>query len=176
MCTLTQICQGIPARSASKTSLAKVRSTCVQDARIGYIQDVLVIRSVADYHIGWICTACGMPPHLRTHHPPTSPAHTPSMKSRRSRYYSGRQWHRQQTDGTKHLPRGAQRQSGGYSGVQAHGKIGKSQHRELGSTPRPRRRLTVFLSITQSASLASHCQQRRRTTPPRRTVHQHRYG
>ena len=26
-------------------------------------------------------------------------------------------WYRQQTDGTKHLPRGAQRQSGGHSGV-----------------------------------------------------------
>ena len=48
-------------------------------------------------------------------------------------------WHWQQTDGTKHLPRGAQRQSGGHSGVQAHSKIEKSQHPELhpstGSTP-----------------------------------------
>ena len=42
MCTRTQDRQGIPARFASKTSLAKVPSTCVQDARFGYIQDGLV--------------------------------------------------------------------------------------------------------------------------------------
>ena len=42
-----------------------------------------------------------------------------------------RQWYRQQTDGTKHLPRGAQRQSSGHSGVQDHGKIEKSKHPEL---------------------------------------------
>ena len=81
-----------------------------------------------------------------------------------------RQWHRHITDGIKHFSRGAQRQSGGHSGIQAHGTIEKSHHAEIhpsttGSTPRPRRRLTVFLSITQSASLASHCQQRRRITP-----------
>ena len=59
-------------------------------------------------------------------------------------------------DGTKHLPRGAQRQSGGHSGVQAHGTIEKSQHPGLhpsttGSTPRPRRRLPVF-KISNSVS------------------------
>ena len=59
-----------------------------------------------------------------------------------------RQWYRQQRDGTKHLPRGAQRQRGSHSGVQAHGTIEKSNHPELhpsttGSTHRPRRRLTV---------------------------------
>ena len=42
-----------------------------------------------------------------------------------------RQWYRQQTDGTKHLPRGAQHQSGGHSGVQANGKIEKSKYPEL---------------------------------------------
>ena len=46
--------------------------------------------------------------------------------------------------------RGARCQSGGHSGVQAHGKIEKSKHPELhpsttGSTPRPRRRLTVCI-------------------------------
>ena len=35
-----------PARSASKTSLAKVPVTCVQDVRIGYIQDVLVFKTL----------------------------------------------------------------------------------------------------------------------------------
>ena len=61
-----------------------------------------------------------------------------------------RQWYRQQTDGTKHLPRSAHSQSGGHSGVQAHSTIKKSKHPELhpsttGSTSRPRRRLTVYI-------------------------------
>ena len=38
--------QGTPARSASKTSLAKIPATCVQDVRIGYIQDVLVFETL----------------------------------------------------------------------------------------------------------------------------------
>ena len=33
-------------RSASKTSLAKVPATCVQDVRIGYIQDDLVFQAL----------------------------------------------------------------------------------------------------------------------------------
>ena len=37
---------GTPARSASKTSLAKVPVTCVQDVRIGYMQDVLVFETL----------------------------------------------------------------------------------------------------------------------------------
>ena len=35
-----------PARPASKTSLAHVLATCVQDVRIGYIQDVLVFETL----------------------------------------------------------------------------------------------------------------------------------
>ena len=35
-----------PARSASKTSLARVPATCVKDVRIGYIQDVLVFETL----------------------------------------------------------------------------------------------------------------------------------
>ena len=42
MCTRTQDRQSTPARSASKTALAKAPATCVQDVRIEYIQDVLV--------------------------------------------------------------------------------------------------------------------------------------
>ena len=34
------------ARSASKTSLAKIPTTCVQDVCIGYIQDVLVFETL----------------------------------------------------------------------------------------------------------------------------------
>ena len=46
MCIRTQDRQGTPARSASRTSLAKVPATCVQDARFGYIQDVLVFETL----------------------------------------------------------------------------------------------------------------------------------
>ena len=46
MCTRTQDRQGAPARSASKTSLAKVPATFVQYVRIGYIQDVLVFETL----------------------------------------------------------------------------------------------------------------------------------
>ena len=52
-------------------------------------------------------------------------------------------------DGTKRLPPGTHCQSGGHSGVKAHGKHEKSQHPELhpgttGVAPRPNRRLTVL--------------------------------
>ena len=123
--------------------------------------------NVADDHRanGWICTACRTPPQPRAPSPPPSPAHTTTISDKTFNILQGNQ-----TDGTKHLPQGTQRQSGGHLGVQAHGKIEKSQHPELhpstiGSTPRSRRRLNVFSSITQAASLASHCQQRRRMTP-----------
>ena len=92
--------------------------------------------------------------HSHAHHPHCIvPPTRPPCQTRRSTYLE-RQWHRQQTDGTKHLPRGAQRKSGGHSGVQARGTIKKSQNPELhpimtGSMSRPWRRLTVFLSITQ---------------------------
>ena len=42
ICTRTQGRQGTPARSDSRTSLVNVPATCVQEARIGYIQDGLV--------------------------------------------------------------------------------------------------------------------------------------
>ena len=111
------------------------------------------LRNVADYRRanGWICTACRTPQQPRAPSPPPSPAHHVRQDGQHNTV--ARQWYRQQTDETNHLPRGAQRQSGGYSGIQAHGKIEKHQHPELhhsttGSTPRPRRRLTVFISIT----------------------------
>ena len=150
MCTRTQDRQRTPTRSASRTSLANVPATCVQDARIGYIQDVLVfetLRIIVDPN-DWICTTCGTPPQPRApsrphfHHGRQGVQHT-SME---------RQWHQKQTDGTKHLPRGAQRQSGGHSKAQDHGTIEKSQHPELypstpGSTPRPRRSLNGFYPL-----------------------------
>ena len=124
------------------------------------------LRNVADYcrANGWICTACMT---TRAPFPPPSPANHVRQDVQHTTVQ--RQWYRQQTDGSKHLPRGAHRQSGGHSGVQYHSTIEKSKHPKLHpsttrSTPRPRR-LTAFLVSTQSASLASHCQQRRRMTP-----------
>ena len=73
------------------------------------------------------------------------------------------------TDGAKHLPRGAQRQSGGHSGVQAHGKSRSPNIQNYTLVRHDRRQgpggVLLFLFISQSASLASHCQQRRRMTP-----------
>ena len=61
MCTRTQDRQGTPARSALRTSLVKIQATCVDadvdvrskqpyhidvDARIGYIQNVLVFETL----------------------------------------------------------------------------------------------------------------------------------
>ena len=71
------------------------------------------------------------PTRPRTPSPPPSPAHTNHVRQVVQHITMERQWYRQQTDGTKHLPRGAQRQCGGHSGVQAHGKIEKSKHPEL---------------------------------------------
>ena len=49
MCTQTQDHQSTPARSPARTSLAKVSATCVQDAHIEYIQDVLVFVTPFDH-------------------------------------------------------------------------------------------------------------------------------
>ena len=150
MCTRTLDRQGTPARSCSKTSLAKVPATCVQDVRIGYIQVVLVFETL---RIIVKPMAGSVPPVWRHHdHAHLHPRlHAHPVKQVVLHTTGECQWYRQQTDRTKHLPRGAQRQSGGHSGVQAHGKIKKSKHPELHlsttwSTPRPRRRLTVFYS------------------------------
>ena len=135
MCTRTQ--------STSRTSLVKASATCVQDARIWYIKDVLVfetLRLIIEPMAGSVQPVGRHHIHARLPHrlvPPTCPPY----QTTRSTYYSG----------TKHLPRGAQCQSVGHSGVQTHGKIEKSQLLELhpsttGSTPRPRRRLAVFHS------------------------------
>ena len=111
MFTRTKDRQGTPARSASKTSLANIPTTCVQYG----------LRNAADYRKanGWICTVCMTPPQRHTPSPPPSPAHHARQDVQHTTVEC--QWyHRQQTDGTKHLPRGARRQSGGHSGVQAH--------------------------------------------------------
>ena len=83
------------------------------------------LRNPANYRRanGWICTACKTP---RAPSPPPSPTHHVRQEVQNTTVV--RQWYRQQTDGTKHLPRGAQSQSGGHSGFQAHGTIDKSKH------------------------------------------------
>ena len=120
------------------------------------------LRNVADYHRanGWICTACRTPPQPRAPSPPPSTAHTPSMSDKT---FNILQWNANgignKRDGTMHLHPGAQRQSVGHSGVQAHSKIEKSQHLELhpsttGLPLGPGGGL-LFLSITQSALLST---------------------
>ena len=165
--------QGIPARSASKASLAKVPVSCVQDARFGNIQYVLIFERL---RISIEPMAGSVPPvgrHANLHH-------RPPCQTRRSTYYSGTPM-ASATNGTKHIPRGAQRQSGGHSGIQTHGKIEKSQHPELHpgttvSTHRPKRRFTVFIhnSIQCHSQATVNNVEERRT--PRRTEHQHCYG
>ena len=69
MCNRTQYRKGTPARSASKTSLAKVPATCVQDARIGYIQDDLVFETLRII----VEPMAGSVPPVGRHHPSTHP-------------------------------------------------------------------------------------------------------
>ena len=150
MCTRTHDRQGNPARSASRTSPAKVPANCVQDARTFKKHSRCSgLRNIADYRRvnGWICTACRTQPQPRAPAPPLSPAH--HVRQYIQHTTMERQWNRKQTDGTKHHTRGAQRQMGGHSGVHAHGTINKSQHPELhptttGSTPMHRRSLLLY--------------------------------
>ena len=91
MCTRTQDRQGTFTRSASRTSLAKIPATCVQDARIGYIQDVLVfdpLQIIVEPMAG------SVPPagrHLRHAYLPHRliPTTRPPCQTRRSTYFSG---------------------------------------------------------------------------------------
>ena len=55
-------------------------------------------------------------------------------------------------------------------------RLSRGWSTRLKGEQQPQHEAYCFLFITQSASLASHCQQRRRMTPPRRTDHQNRYG
>ena len=92
MCTRIQDGQGIPARSASRTSLAKVPATCVHYARIGYIQDVLVfdtLRIIIEPMAGSVPPVGRHHSHARIVHrlvPPTCPPYS----TRHSTYYSVR--------------------------------------------------------------------------------------
>ena len=83
--------QVTPARAASKTSLAKVPATSVQDVRIGYIQDVLIFETLRII----VEPMAGSVPPVGRHH---SHAHLPQRlvthtclpyQTTRSTYYSG---------------------------------------------------------------------------------------
>ena len=83
--------QGTPARPTSRTSLAKVQVTCVQDGRNGYIQDVLVFETL---RIIIETMAGSLPPagrhHRHGHFPHSLVPHTcPPCQTRRSTYFSG---------------------------------------------------------------------------------------
>ena len=170
MCTRTQDRPGTPAWSASKTLLAKAPSTCVQDVRIGYIQDVLVFETlrISDYckANGWICTACMTPPQPHTPSLPLSPAHTPTMSDMT---FNILQWNangisNKQTELSIFLVKVAAIQE---SKLTAKSRSPNIQNYTLVRQDRrqgPGGGL-LFLFITQSASIASHSQQRRRITP-----------
>ena len=170
MCTRIQARQGTPARSASKTYLAKVPATCVQDVRIGYIQDGLVFETLRII-VKPIATACMTPPQPRALSPPPSPAHTHTMSDK---MFNIQQWN---ANGI------GNKQTELSIFLEAHDvKLAAIQESKLTTKSRctniqnytlvrqdrrqgPRGGLMFFLLITQSAALACHCQQRRRMTP-----------
>ena len=80
------------APSASRTSLAKVPATCVQNARIGYIQDVLVfetLRIIVEPMAGFLTPVGRHHSHAHLVHRLVPPTHPP-CQARRSAYFSGR--------------------------------------------------------------------------------------
>ena len=168
MCTRTQDRQGTPARSASR-SLAKAPATCVQDVRIGYIQDG-GLRNSADYskYNGWIFTTRMTSPHARS--PQPSPAYTPTMSDK---MFNVLQWNVNGI-GNKQTERSIF--------LEVHDvKVVVIQESKLTATSRSpniqnytlvrqdqrqgQEEAYCFLFITQSASIASHSQQRRSMTP-----------
>ena len=131
------------------------------------------LRNAADYckANGWLCTTCMTPPQQRASSPPPSPTHTPTISDKS---FNILQWNangigNKQTELSIYL--------------EAHNvKVADIQESKLTAKSRspniqnytivrqdqrqvPVRGLLFFLFITQSASLASHCQQRRRMTP-----------
>ena len=113
MCTRTQDRQGTPARSASKNVTSQGTSyLCIRCSHWVHSR-CSGLRNAADYRKanGWICTT-----RMTTPQPP-SPSHSPAHHVRQDVQHTTveRQWYGQRSDGTKHLPRGVQRQSGGHS-------------------------------------------------------------
>ena len=129
------------------------------------------LRNAAEYRKanGWIFTACMMPPRPRAPTPPPSPTHTPTMSDKS---FDILQWN---ANGI------GNKQTELSIFLEAHVKVAAIQESMLTAKSRSlniqnytlvrhdRRQGPggglLFLFITQSASLASHCQQRRRMTP-----------
>ena len=184
MCTGTQDRQYTPARSASKTSLAMVPATCVQDVRIGYIQDVLVFGNAADYRKanGWICTACMTPPQPRAPSPPPSPAHTPIISDKT---FNILQWNangigNKQTELSifleAHNVKVAAIQESKLTAksrspnIQNYTLVSQDRHQGPGGA------LLFFIHNSVSFTHKTLSTTSKNDPPPRRTDHQHRYG
>ena len=104
--------------------------------------------NVADYRRanGWTCTACRAPPQPRTPSPPPSPAYTPTMSDKT---FNILQWNAN-VIGNK--------QTELSPNIQKYTIVRQDRCLVPGGG-------LLFSSITQSTSLASHCQQHRRMTP-----------
>ena len=132
------------------------------------------LRNATDYRKanGWICTACMTPPRPRAPTPPPNPAHAPTVSDKS---FNILQWN---ANGI------GNKQAELSIFLEAHNvKVAAIQESKLtakSSSPNIQiRNYTLvrhdlrqgpgggllFLFITHSASLASHCQQRRRMTP-----------
>ena len=131
------------------------------------------LRNAADYRKanGWICTACMTPPRPRAPSPPPSSAHEPAMSDKS---FNILQWN---ANGI------GNKQTELCIFLEAHNvNVATIQESKLTAKSRsiniqiytlvrhdrcqgPGGGLLFFKFITQSASLASHCQQRRRMTP-----------
>ena len=131
------------------------------------------LRNAADYRKanGWICTACMTPPQPRAPTPPPSSTHTPTMSDKS---FNILQWNangigNKQTELSifleAHNVKVAAIQESKLTAksrspdIQNYTLVGHDRRQGPGGG-------LLFLFITQPASLASRCQQRRRMTPP----------
>ena len=154
MCTRTQDRQGTRARSASRTSLAKVPATCVQDARIGYIQDVLLfetLRIIIEPMAGYV-------PPVGCHHSYARLPHRLVPPTISDKTFNIQQWN---ANGI------GNKQTELSILLEAHNvKVAAIQESKVMAKSR-------ILNI-QNYTLVR--QGRRLSPPPRRTDNQHRYG
>ena len=129
------------------------------------------LRNAADYRKanGRICTACMTPPQPRAPSPPPSPAHTPTMSDKT---FNILQWNangigNKQTELSIFL----EAHDVEVTAIQEFKLTAKSRSPNIQNytlVRQDRRQgpgAYCFLFITQSASIASHSQQRRRMTP-----------
>ena len=132
------------------------------------------LRNAADYRKAndWICTDCMTPPQQRALSPPPSPAHTPTMSDKT---FNILQWNangigNKQTELSIFLeahdvkvvaiPEPKPTAQSRSPNIQNYTLVRQDRRQGPGGG------LLFFLFIAQSASLTSHCQQRRRMTPP----------